>query len=300
MLPANWTKYTTAEGKDYYHNSETNQTQWDVPTLPPPAPTFPQPQQMSTQVTKSTTGYGSTKPDSQPLFGSRVPCACCIPGLGFLTAGFDVDTSDVKSRLLATISIVNIARSFNQNQPAGTTSENLETQTSPATADLAVLFGSKPDLYGPFWIATTAILTATIAANSSSWLQTADGIVFFANYALMGELATFIYSSFGAVIGIIWLLSWKIPNLHIDLALVSCVYGYSMLPLCIVALLSPFFAGLFQTLAIFVGFFWSIFICYRLLWLPTLGSLERNARLTLFGVPCLVHGLTYAFFKFLM
>ena len=31
MLPANWTKYTTEDGKDYYHNHVTNQTQWDFP-----------------------------------------------------------------------------------------------------------------------------------------------------------------------------------------------------------------------------------------------------------------------------
>jgi len=31
-LPPNWAKYTTEDGKEYYHNAVTNVTQWDMPT----------------------------------------------------------------------------------------------------------------------------------------------------------------------------------------------------------------------------------------------------------------------------
>lgn len=36
-LPPNWTRYTTDDGKEYYHNSVTNVTQWDKPVWQPPA-----------------------------------------------------------------------------------------------------------------------------------------------------------------------------------------------------------------------------------------------------------------------
>jgi len=33
-LPANWVRYTTEDGKEYFHNHATNTTQWDPPTSP--------------------------------------------------------------------------------------------------------------------------------------------------------------------------------------------------------------------------------------------------------------------------
>jgi hypothetical protein len=282
-LPPHWTKYTSEDGKDYYHNALMNTTQWEVPTDSP----IQSPLKETTEQVK-TINYGSSKSS----FASRIPCAFCLPGLGFLTSGFDVDTSDVKSRLLATVALVNVVRPFKSD-----VEQTLPGSQTPS--DIAAVFGSKPDLYGPFWIATTAILTATIAANSSAWLDADKGVIFFADYSLMGKMATFIYSSFALVVGIIWLLSWKIPNLNVDLALVSCVYGYSMSPLVLVALVSPFFNGMAHTLTVLLGFAWSIFICFRLLWLPTAVSLTKNARVTIFGVPFLVHAISYGLLKYI-
>jgi WW domain len=117
MLPPNWTKYTTEDGKDYYHNHVTNQTQWDFP-MQPAEPlvvktlqlspsnegkiraTSAEPAVMSTAETKKST-YGVQVSQAQPLFGTALPCSWCLPSMEFLNRGFNVTTATVSSRVTA-------------------------------------------------------------------------------------------------------------------------------------------------------------------------------------------------------
>jgi len=112
MLPSNWTKYTTEDGKDYYHNHVSNQTQWDFP-LQPLETAITKTLQLGAAVESKSVAhadekadnkkstYGVQAPPPQSLFGSSLPCSWCLPSMEFLTRGFNVTTRIVANRVTA-------------------------------------------------------------------------------------------------------------------------------------------------------------------------------------------------------
>ena len=150
MLPEGWTKYTTEDGKDYYHNHMTNATQWDTPTtaaiiLPVvPLETTELPVQSNINDSAVKTGFelqASEGPTFEKMFGIKLPCRACLPSMDFLVRGFRVESAMVISRLKSML------------LPLPTT-----------------LFDEKPDLYVPFWVvATEAFLFSFFLNLKNSW-----------------------------------------------------------------------------------------------------------------------------------
>jgi protein YIPF1/2 len=78
--------------------------------------------------------------------------------MSFYAQYFDVDTSSVLSRCWAAL--------------------------YPRANFLDVLEGN-PDLYGPFWIATTVVLILFLGASINDYLSTTDGVPFVYNFELL-------------------------------------------------------------------------------------------------------------------
>ena len=69
--------------------------------------------------------------------------------LSFYQQFFDVDTSDVKSRIISA-SVPKPGKSFFDD-----------------------VLRQKPDLYGPFWICVTLVVSVAVTGNLASYFQTA-------------------------------------------------------------------------------------------------------------------------------
>ena len=98
MLPQNWTKYTTDDGKAYYHNHLTNQTQWEFPVSQ--VDIQGRESQSAPTGTKAKVMYGIYQP-SIDSGSASFPCSFCIPSMDLLYISFDVTSNQVKSRLIA-------------------------------------------------------------------------------------------------------------------------------------------------------------------------------------------------------
>jgi hypothetical protein len=75
-----------------------------------------------------------------------------IPMCGFMSVRFyqpyfDVDTADVTARLSNALFYCKRERNF------------------------LTIVGDKPDAYGPFWIATTAVFVIAVSSHVSNWLS---------------------------------------------------------------------------------------------------------------------------------
>lgn len=127
---------------------------------------------------------------------------------------FDVDTSDVLERILASIT----------PKWDNTLKHHLRT---------------KPDLYGPFWISVTLIFTIAISGNIANYLQHASAKYHWKyDFHLVSYAATTIFLYVTLVPFILWgLLKWSVQVADLEgaddhiipgaLELV-CVYGYSL------------------------------------------------------------------------
>lgn len=240
-LPPGWTRYTTDEGKDYFHNAQTDVTQWMKPEWPvksesfgstsdvytyqptdlelsqrtgPPGGDF----QMTTSVGGMSEAKGSIDSSSQdraalPTVALREAAdgQSTTPGGGFFSntlaqaqTYFDVSTEDVVKRIRLAM---------------------LPTQASSNVND----FRARPDFWGPFWVATTAVLFLSATGNFARLLEM-DSDKFSTDYGLVSLAASMIY---GCLIGVpaitrgILYLSGQEAD-SINFRQLICVYGYSL------------------------------------------------------------------------
>jgi len=256
-LPPNWSRYETDEGKEYYHNTVTNVTQWDRPgwtgttdaVYNPTLAELDLKDQPATNtaadipMTNLSGNIGSSssvaynEKDTAPLREKGggntgepnmllpfVPAAVFCLDLNYLQTFFDVSTEDVVRRI----------------KTAMIPKPNAELE---AISD----FKERPDFYGPFWIATTVVIFLAATANFSQMLDAvAHGSHIDTDWALISVSAAMIY---GCLIGVplitqglLYLSSGKKkegeqagqlsdPNEQhmndINMRQLICVYGYS-------------------------------------------------------------------------
>mmetsp|Transcript_96901 Transcript_96901/g.278315 ORF Transcript_96901/g.278315 Transcript_96901/m.278315 type:complete len:379 (+) Transcript_96901:84-1220(+) len=104
--------------------------------------------------------------------------------------------------------------------------------TTQPSGDAANDFRARPDFWGPFWIATTAVLFLAATGNFARMLQMEDRTVFKADYGLISLAAMMVY---GCLIGVPLLLRAVLfftghePD-TINFRQMICVYGYSLSP----------------------------------------------------------------------
>lgn len=95
------------------------------------------------------TGTSTTsllEPQKNENNSMEIPFCGCL-SVQFYQPYFDVDTSDVQNRLQQALIFCGRQETF------------------------MTFVGTKPDVYGPFWIATTLVFTLSVSANMHGWLQ---------------------------------------------------------------------------------------------------------------------------------
>jgi len=98
---------------------------------------------------------------------------------------------------------------------------------------------TNPDLYGPFWIATTLIFVMAASANFASWLADADNFQYDFKTVTFGAAAIYGYI---LVVPIALWIAFRWLAVSLGLVQIVCFYGYSLfvfLPIAVLCIL-PF------------------------------------------------------------
>jgi len=185
--------------------------------------------------------------------------------IGFYAQFFDVDTSSVLARCWAAL--------------------------YPRANFLDVLEGN-PDLYGPFWIATTVVFILFLGGTISKYLQDNEGVRFAYDFTLLSGAAGLIYG-YTLVIPVILFLALKyFGSESANLLECWCLYGYSNLIWIPVALISWSPLTLLNWIFVGVGFGLSVAFLLRNLY-PVLSATDKQtSKILLIIVICLHVGLS--------
>lgn len=324
-LPPNWTRYNTPDGKEYYHNSETNTTQWEKPEWPGLAPD-------SLSLTSNTSEVYQYKPTASDLElqqrlaepeggasgrlvgkndaseaagkapGGKVPTADLEPagfggfvaprapvangtagsassgsmggyggGLvsGMLAAGQAACAEDgpgISGMLGSALTYAQQLFDVSSNDVINRVKLALVPYPSPMTT-AANDFRQRPDFWGPFWIATTAVLVLSATGNFARLLASDDG-VFKADYGLVSVAASMIY---GFLVGVplltrlaLWCSGHEVDS--VNFRQMICVYGYSLAPAVPASVICLVPVWGIRWLAVLVGLGVSLYFIREHLW----------------------------------
>lgn len=187
--------------------------------------------------------------------------------LSFYAQFFDVDTSEVLRRCSSSL--------------------------YPRTPFLDILDGN-PDLYGPFWIATTLVFILFVTATISQYLSEKDVAHFEYNFTLLSGAAGLIYGYTLFVPVALWaLLRWFGAE---SATLVECwaLYGYANVIWIPVALISWSPVTVLNYVFVAIGFALSAVFLVRNFW-PVVSVTEAKvSRVLVIGVVALHAGLAIA------
>lgn len=199
----------------------------------------------STSFLPSTAAHTPSNPS-----GSSAPRSgkAYLWSIQFYAHYFDIDTADILNRCVSTI--------------------------YPRQNFLDVLDGN-PDLYGPFWIATTVVVILFLTGTISQYLAQHHDKHFEYDFKLLSGAAGLIYGYTAFVPIALWAaLKWFGAS-GSDLVECWALYGYSNLVWIAVALLSWSPLTPLNYAIVAVGFGWSVFFLLRNLW-PVLTSTEKK------------------------
>lgn len=209
-------------------------------------------------------------PDTSTPFGSTqnpTPSKRFLWTLSFYAQFFDVDTSEVLRRCSSAL--------------------------YPRAPFLDILDGN-PDLYGPFWIATTLVFILFMAATISQYLSRNHDIHFEYNFALLSGAAGLIYGYTGFVpVGLWALLRWFGAE---SATIVECwaLYGYANVIWIPVAIISWSPISILNYVFTGIGFVVSVVFLVRNLW-PVVSVTDAKISRVLVIVVVLLHaGLAIA------
>ncbi|CAF9911896.1 hypothetical protein IMSHALPRED_010624 [Imshaugia aleurites] len=209
-------------------------------------------------------------PDTSTPFGSTqnpTPSKRFLWTLSFYAQFFDVDTSEVLRRCTSSL--------------------------YPRAPFLDILDGN-PDLYGPFWIATTLVFILFITATISQYLSRNHDIHFEYNFALLSGAAGLIYGYTGFVpVGLWALLRWFGAE---SATLVECwaLYGYANVIWIPVAIISWSPISMLNYVFTAIGFVVSVVFLVRNLWPVVSVTDAKISRVLVIAVVVLHAGLSIA------
>jgi protein YIPF1/2 len=212
----------------------------------------------------------AANPATQPN-SSEPPTKRLLWTLSFYAQFFDVDTSTVLTRAKYTL-----------------------LPFFPSTPPFLDTLDGNPDLYGPFWVATTVVAILFLRGTISAYLAAQNRKTFEYDFTLLSAAAGLIYGYTLLVPGALWgALRWFGAQ-GLDLIECYALYGYANLYWIGVALLSwsPI-DGLNYALVAF-GFAASVFFLLKNL-LPVISATEGKTPRTLLIAVLLLHaGLAVA------
>lgn len=157
-----------------------------------------------------------------------MPACACI-SLGYYQPFFDVDTSEVATRALRAI-------------------------WPPAASNFWAVVGPKPDLYGPFWAATTLIFVIAAVSNFTAWLTFDDksGSEWIYDFSLLTVACSFVYGYWAGSSAVLWMLA-RYAGLTFTLVQTLCLTGYSMVVYIPVTLLCTTYLETLDWIATIIG-----------------------------------------------
>ncbi|KAH7137127.1 hypothetical protein B0J13DRAFT_558973 [Dactylonectria estremocensis] len=187
--------------------------------------------------------------------------------MSFYAQFFDVDTSAVLSRCWAAL--------------------------FPRANFLDVLEGN-PDLYGPFWIATTVILILFLGGTISQYLASTGQAPFLYDFKLLSGAAGLIYGYTLFIPMALFLALRYFGSESANLLECWALYGYSNLIWIPVALISSSPISILNWVFVAVGFAMSVAFLLRNLY-PVLSATDRQVSKILLVVVIVLHaGLSLA------
>lgn len=194
--------------------------------------------------------------------------------LQFYQSFFDVSTRQVLYRM--TNALVPVYppdflehRHWHVLTPGPTEEEACETTPDEPPVIAGVTLSRYPDLYGPFWIATTLWITICVVNNMMGHLAAALDSSGAASYAFDFKLLPIACSTaylyiFG-VSALIWgVLKWK--YLSVPLMDIVCLYGYSLFLFVLTALLCVVPSNALRWSVVLLGGVWSAGYILANLW----------------------------------
>lgn len=176
----------------------------------------------------------------------------------FYVACFDVDVSDVVSRVRAAL------WPFRPPQP------------------FLSLIAGKPDLYGPVWLAATLVFTIAVGFNMASWLNfsAASSVAPWEyDFKALTKAIVFVFGfCFGAPAAV-WLgMGYALPRgVCLGIVTLTCVYGYSIVPFIPAALLCIIPSGALQWLVVAVAIVISVAFTLQSTYRSMLVAMEAAA-----------------------
>lgn len=316
-LPPQWLRYTTDEGKEYYHNVVTNTTQWEPPPMleavpldnfgssssegvyqynpsasdlvQPTTPSVPSGPMMS-MVEMHTQG-GASGPDrlESEIVSLNAEAPQATPGVIGVGSGGGAQGSSsssgggafslgglVASAAMSAIGASSQASGADDSNPGlsgwflASTQKLFDVSTNDIVQRLRVVLlpypkppvdvkedmRSRPDFYGPFWVATTAVLFLAATGNFARLVALGDHHQFKPDYGLISIAATMIYGCLVAVPlvarGALFFAGAEAGN-NIDFRQIVCVCGYAMTPMIPVSLLCLIPMSAWRWLVTFIG-----------------------------------------------
>ncbi|KAF2723006.1 Yip1-domain-containing protein [Polychaeton citri CBS 116435] len=157
----------------------------------------------------------------------------------------------------------------------------------PRQPFLDVLEGN-PDLYGPFWIATTVVVILFLTGTISQYLAEKGKAHFVYDFRLLSGAAGLVYGYTAVIpLGLWAALRWFGSE---SANLVECwaLYGYSNLIWIVVALVSWSPLAILNYTFVAVGFAWSAVFLFRNLY-PIISAADQKANKILLVVVLVLH-----------
>jgi len=297
-LPSGWNRYTTDDGKEYFHNATSNVTQWEAPAVAEASvaevyqykpssdhelqglsfglgdscggaiPSGEMKNMIETETVSLTTAPSGQISSSVSSFGgvggggatsgaggSTSAAGGAFGSIGGVISAATSDDGAGMSGIMATL--LNSAQQLFDVSTDDVVAR-LKASMMPFKADpnAANEFRSRPDFWGPFWVATTAVLFLAATGNFATLLATADDHTKFkADYSLVSLAATMVY---GCLIGVpvvtrgaLWMSGQEANSINFHQMI--CVYGYSITPAIPVSILCIVNQSLVRTFACIAG-----------------------------------------------
>uniref|UniRef100_A0A7S2A9M3 Protein YIPF n=1 Tax=Trieres chinensis TaxID=1514140 RepID=A0A7S2A9M3_TRICV len=174
---------------------------------------------------------------------------CC--SVDTYRAYYDVDTTDIANRIVASITMCNIPDGFRHNA-------------------LGVNGGKGPDLYGPFWITTTLVFFLAVTSNMHSYLH-ADAKSFEADISHLVHALWVLYTYSFVLPGLLFVV-FRCFAIQMPLMELVNLYGYSLIPYYGAAVLCLIPAGWLEWLVLLAATCVSCLLILRNVAGPVLSS----------------------------
>jgi len=159
-------------------------------------------------------------------------------------------------------------------------------------------FKCKPDFYGPFWVATTAILFLAATGNFARLIETGDHKAFKADYTLVSLAAGTIY---GCLVGVplvargsVFLSGEQVSAVNFQHLI--CICGYSLTPAIPVSLLCLIPLGFLRWLVVLIGLAISL-LFVRAHLLSDITASAPWLKYTLMVAPCVLPVVVFLMYR---